>query len=81
MPSTKESSELRRVWHIVHNCECRHASTWREAVDELDALVAERDALRKALERIATRDTKAKDVVGRAWDYEQIAAAALERPE
>jgi type II secretory pathway component PulM len=31
---------VRRIEHIIFNCECRHEQTAREALDELRALVA-----------------------------------------
>jgi hypothetical protein len=48
----RERPEVRRMRHVLVNCECRHEQTGFEALKELDALLAENERLREALELV-----------------------------
>lgn len=41
VPLVQRDERLRKTWHVLFNCECRHDQTAHEAVRELDALLAE----------------------------------------
>ncbi len=41
VPIVQRDARLRKTWHVLFNCECRHSTTAHEAVAELDVLLAE----------------------------------------
>ncbi len=57
--------------HIIDNCECRHVSIWREATDELDAILRVLDEALRRVEALEAVEKAARTLGDFLWNEKE----------